>query len=165
MMSISSTSSQTLPSTPQLTLSVIVPERNGGAKLRKSLSALTKTIPPPVELIVVAEGDTDESWRIAEEFMGKVLRIPEPQGPARARNWGARTVQGEILFFIDADDVISPDSIHQVETAFRNEPLLVALFGSYDDEPIADLIPQVHRGIVNLQRFLRQFLTGFISFS
>ena len=93
MMSISSTSSQTLLSTPQLTISVIVPERNGGAKLRKSLSALTKTIPPPVELIVVAEGDTDESWRIAEEFMGKVLRIPEPQGhlshtqPTRERSF------------------------------------------------------------------------------
>ena len=157
MMSISSTSSQTLLSTPQLTISVIVPERNGGAKLRKSLSALTKTIPPPVELIVVAEGDTDESWRIAEEFMGKVLRIPEPQGPARARNWGARTVQGEILFFIDADDVISPDSIHQVETAFRNEPLLVALFGSYDDEPREDLTPRCIAELLTFRDFLDNF--------
>lgn len=140
MMSISNTSSQTLLSTPQLTISVIVPERNGGAKLRKSLSALTKTIPPPVELIVVADGDIDGSWWcIAEEFGAKVVEIPQPQGRARARNWGARTAQGDILFFIDADVVISPDALRQVETAFRNDPLLTALFGSYDDEPGEDL--------------------------
>jgi glycosyltransferase involved in cell wall biosynthesis len=120
---------------PQLTISVIVPERNGGAKLRKSLSALTKATPPPTELIVVADGDTDESWRIAEEFGAKVLRNMKPQGPARARNAGAREAQGDILFFVDADVVITPDAIHQVQAAFSHDPQLTALFGSYDDEP------------------------------
>ena len=157
MISISNTSSQTLLSTPQLTISVIVPERNGGAKLRKSLSALTKTIPPPVELIVVADGDIDGSWCIAEEFGAKVVEIPQPQGRARARNWGARTVQGEILFFIDADVVISPDGIHQVETAFWNEPLLVALFGSYDDEPREDLRPRCIAELLTFRDFLDNF--------
>ncbi len=120
---------------PQLTISAIVPERNGGVKLRKSLSALTKASPPPTELIVVADGDTDDSWRIAEEFGAKVLKIPKPQGPARARNLGAREAQGDILFFVDADVVIAPDAIHQIEIAFGNHPQLTALFGSYDDEP------------------------------
>lgn len=127
--------SQTSSFLPSLTISVIVPERNGGAKLRMSLSALTKATPPPTELIVVADGDTDESWRIAEEFGARVLRIPKAQGPARARNLGAREAQGDILFFVDADVVITPDSIHQVEVAFSHDPQLAALFGSYDDEP------------------------------
>lgn len=120
---------------PQLTISVIVPERNGGVKLRKSLSAITKATPPPTELIVVADGDTDESWRIAEEFGAKVLKIPNPQGPARARNLGAREAQGDILFFVDADVVITPDAIHHIGVTFGNQPQLAALFGSYDDEP------------------------------
>ena len=157
MMSISNTSSQTLLSTPQLTLSVIVPERNGGAKLRKSLSALTQTIPPPVELIVVADGDIDGSWCIAEEFGAKVVEIPQPQGPARARNWGARTAQGDILFFIDADVVISLDALRQVETVFRNDPLLTALFGSYDDEPGEDLTPRCIAELLTFRDFLDNF--------
>ncbi len=127
--------SHSIPHSFPLTISVIVPERNGGAKLRESLSALTKATPPPTELIVVADGDTDESWRIAEEFGAKLLRIPKPQGPARARNIGARDAQGDILFFVDADVVIPPDAVHQIGVAFSNDPQLTALFGSYDDEP------------------------------
>src|SRR4030042_4017605 len=126
---------QTSSITPQLTISVIVPERNGGVKLCKSLSALTKASPPPTELIVVADGDTDDSWRIAEEFGAKVLKIPKAQGPARARNLGAREAKGDILFFVDADVVVTPDAIHQIEAPFGNHPQLTALFASYDDEP------------------------------
>ncbi len=128
-------SPQTSSLVPRLTISVIVPEKNGGAKLRKSLSALTKATPPPTELIVVADGDTDESWRIAEEFGAKVLKTQIPQGPARARNLGAREATGDILFFVDADVVIAPDAIHQIEVAFSDHPQWAALFGSYDDEP------------------------------
>ena len=127
--------SQTMPFAPRLTLSVIVPERNGGASLQKCLTGLIKATPPPAELIVVSDGDTDESWRIAEEFGAKVLRISKPQGPARARNLGAQTARGDILFFVDADVVIPSDAINKVESAFSNDPQLAALFGSYDDEP------------------------------
>jgi glycosyltransferase involved in cell wall biosynthesis len=127
--------SQSMPHSPQLTISVIVPERNGGDKLQKSLLALTKATPPPNELIVVADGDTDESWRMAEEFGARVLKIPKPQGPARARNLGAQNAQGDILFFADADVVIPLDALSQIEAAFNNDPHLTALFGSYDDDP------------------------------
>jgi GT2 family glycosyltransferase len=84
---------------------------------------------------VVADGDTDGSSRVAEEFRVKVLRMPKPQGPAQARNLGAQAAQGDILFFLDADVVIHPDAIRQVEATFRNDPQLTALFGSYDDDP------------------------------
>ena len=97
--------------------------------------SLAEAKPPPDEIIVVADGDTDGSWRVGEEFGAKVLRIPEPQGPAHARNLGAQAAQGDILFFLDADAVIYPDAIRQIETAFSNHPQLAALFGSYDDEP------------------------------
>jgi glycosyltransferase involved in cell wall biosynthesis len=127
------TSSQILPS--PLTISVIIPVRDGGLVLRRCLQGITEAAPPSTEIIVVADGDTDGSWRAAEELGMKVLRIPKPQGPARARNFGAQAAQGDILFFLDADVVIHPDAIRQIEAAFRNDPQLTALFGSYDDEP------------------------------
>lgn len=122
-------------SSSPLTISVIVPVKNGGAGFRKCLSALTHAMSPSNELIVVADGDTDGSWQVAEEFGAKVLRIPVSRGPARARNLGAQSAQGDILFFIDADVVPAPNAILQVEAAFSRDPQLAALFGSYDEEP------------------------------
>jgi len=121
----------------KLTISVIIPVHNGGENFRKCLSSLAKAVPLPSEVIVVADGDTDGSWHLAEEFGAQVLRLPSPEGPARARNRGARMAQGDILFFLDADVAVCPDVIGQVVAAFRREPELTALFGSYDDAPAA----------------------------
>jgi glycosyltransferase involved in cell wall biosynthesis len=116
-------------------ISVIIPVRNGGSKFRRCLSTLAAVLPSSAEIIVVADGDTDGSWHFAEEFGAQVMRIPVPQGPAYARNLGAQSAQGDILFFIDADVVIAPDAISKVKSSFSNNPQLAALFGSYDDEP------------------------------
>jgi glycosyltransferase involved in cell wall biosynthesis len=131
----SETSLQTVPLPSSLTISVIIPVRDGGANFRNCLSGLAQVFPSPKEIIVVADGDTDGSRRVAEEFGAKVLIIPEPQGPARARNLGAQSAQGSILFFVDADVVLPSDALSQIETAFNNDPHLTALFGSYDDQP------------------------------
>jgi glycosyltransferase involved in cell wall biosynthesis len=119
----------------KITLSVIIPVHNGGDNFRRCLSSIAAAVPPANEIIVVADGDTDGSWHFAEEFGAQVLRVPVPQGPAHARNFGAQSAQGDILFFIDADVVIAPDAISKVKSTFNNNPQLAALFGSYDDEP------------------------------
>jgi len=123
------------PSLASLSLSVIVPVHNGGESFRKCLSSLTAAVPAPQELIVVADGDTDGSGLLAQEFGAQVLGIPGPGGPARARNWGARAACGDILFFVDADVTIPADAVSQIVALFEHEPDLAALFGSYDDEP------------------------------
>ena len=119
-------------------ISVIIPVRDGGPNFRRCLSSLTEALPPHTEIIVVADGDTDGSWRVGEEFGAKVLRIPQPQGPARARNLGAQAARGDILLFIDADVAIPPNAFHQIEAVFSEDSQLAAFFGSYDDEPGED---------------------------
>ncbi len=121
----------------ELTISVIIPVHNGGEKFRQCLASLAEATPPPVEIIVVADGDTDGSWQVAQAFGAKVIRTAKPGGPARARNLGAREARGDILFFVDADVLIRPNAVAQVTTAFEREPELAALFGSYDDTPAA----------------------------
>ncbi len=91
------------------TVSVIIPVHNGGEKFRRCLSSLADCTPAPKEIIVVADGDSDGSWRLAEEQGLQVLRIPTPGGPAGARNVGARAAQGEILLFTDADVMVPVD--------------------------------------------------------
>jgi glycosyltransferase involved in cell wall biosynthesis len=121
-------------STP-VTVSVIIPVYNGGENFRQCLSSLALAAPFPYEVIVVADGDTDGSWRLAQEFGAKVIRVSVAGGPAKARNLGAKAAQGDILFFVDADVAIRPDTISQVAIAFEQQPELAALIGSYDDAP------------------------------
>jgi GT2 family glycosyltransferase len=116
-------------------ISAIVPVYNGGTEFRRCLASLAGAMPPPHEVIVVADGDSDGSWRLAEEFGATVIRIPTSGGPAKARNLGAREAQGDILFFVDADVEIHPDTIRKVVQAFQQESDLSALIGSYDDAP------------------------------
>lgn len=124
-----------IPSSTEVTISVIIPVHNGGENFRQCLLSLSKAVPFPYEAIVVADGDTDGSWRLAEEFGANVIRVPTAGGPAKARNLGAKAARGDILFFVDADVAIRPDTISEVAIAFREDPNLAALIGSYDDAP------------------------------
>ena len=117
-------------------ISVIIPVHNGGGNFRACLLSLQAADPPPHEIIVVSDGGSDGSGRLAEKFGVKVLRIPNPEGPARARNMGAHHAKGDILFFVDADVTIRPDAMDRVSAAFKNDTAPAAIFGAYDDEPL-----------------------------
>ncbi|MBP1729373.1 MAG: glycosyl transferase [Deltaproteobacteria bacterium] len=134
-MGITTAIMDTIPA--ELTISIIIPVHNAGDYFRNSLQSIADSDSPPLEIIVVADGDSDGSWRIAKEFGARILHNPESQGPARARNLGARAAVGNILLFIDADITIPRNALSQVAAVFRGDPGLAALFGSYDDEPQA----------------------------
>lgn len=85
---------------------------------------------------MVADGETDGAWR--ETPSGPTVRsvlLPTPRGPAVARNRGAARATGDVLFFVDADVVVRPDTVERVRAAFEADPGLSALVGSYDDAP------------------------------
>jgi len=124
------------PSLAEVTISVVVPVYNGGEPFRQCLMSLNALNPPPMEIIVVADGDTDGSWQMAEEFGVRVIRLAASSGgPARPRNIGALQAKGDYLFFVDADVCVPPEIVGQVAEVFHRNPDLTALMGSYDDTP------------------------------
>lgn len=119
-----------------MTISVIVPVRDGGAPFRRCLAALAAARPPAHELIVVDDGSRDGSADWARAAGARLLATPRPgAGPALARNLGARQAAGDLLFFCDADVEIRPDTLGHLQAAFAADAGLAALFGSYDDAP------------------------------
>ncbi len=130
-------------------ISVIIPVYNGGASFYRCLSSLAEALPQPTEIIVVADGDTDGSSELANQFGARVFRLPVSQGPAKARNIGARAATGDILFFVDADVEIGPDTIDQVARIFDSDPDLAALIGSYDDTPGARNFLSQYRNLLH----------------
>jgi len=118
-----------------ISVSIVIPVHNGGIKFKQSLNSIAETSPPPEEIIVVADGESDGSWKYAEAFDAKTIKIDKPGGPAKARNVGARQANGDIIFFVDADVAIPKKAIEIIKNAFQNEPALTAIIGSYDDNP------------------------------
>jgi glycosyltransferase involved in cell wall biosynthesis len=130
-------------------VSIVIPVHNGGESFRRCLLKLAEASPAPYEVIVVADGDSDGSWQLAEDFGAQVIRLPMSGGPARARNVGAKAAMGEILFFVDADVEIYPDTVGQVSTAFQQNAELAALIGSYDDAPGASNFLSQYRNLLH----------------
>ena len=90
-------------------LSFIVPAYNEEFELARSIGAIRSAVSGaslPYEIIVVDDGSTDATPRIAEAEAATLVQIQRRQ-IAAARNAGARAARGEILFFIDADTRIS----------------------------------------------------------
>ena len=103
----------------------------------------------PVEIIVVSDGDSDGSWRLAEAFGARLIRLPQAGGPAKARNIGAKSASGDILFFVDADVEVHPATIAKVAESFEADPELDALIGSYDDAPGAENFLSQYKNLIH----------------
>ena len=117
-------------------ISIIIPVYNGAALLSRCLEAVAASDYDRYECIVVDDGSTDDSRTVAARFPVLMLELGEgPRGPAYARNRGANVAQGDILFFIDADVMVAPDTLTRIAATFARYPRLAAVFGSYDGSP------------------------------
>ena len=123
---------------PPLMISVIIPVHNGMNTIARCLEAVAASDYPRYECIVVDDSSTDGTVAIARQFAARVLELDGgPFGPAYARNRGAEAAYGDVVFFVDADVLICPDTVSKVAETFATHPDTDAVFGSYDDEPEA----------------------------
>jgi glycosyltransferase involved in cell wall biosynthesis len=119
-------------------ISVVIPVYNGGEDFQRCLDALRACEPPLHEIIVVDDGSSDESPRLARDRGLTVLSTARARsGPAIARNIGVKAASGDIMLFIDADVAVHPDVIGRFAHNFESAPDLAACFGSYDEQPAA----------------------------
>jgi glycosyltransferase involved in cell wall biosynthesis len=91
-----------LPATPKV--SVVVASFNGARTLPACLDSLAHLNYPNYEIILVDDGSTDDTARIAGHYAGSVRVIHQPNlGLSAARNTGIAAASGEIIAFTDSD--------------------------------------------------------------
>jgi len=95
-------------------ISVIIPVRNGARTLDQCLDAVYRSRRQPHEVIVVDDCSADDSIAVAERFPCRILRLEQNQGAAAAKNRGAETASGDVLFFTDADVLVEEDTLSLV---------------------------------------------------
>jgi len=91
-------------------LSILIPAKNESAAIGKVVRT-AKSEYPDAEIIVVDDGSTDATARIAEEAGAMVIRHPESLGNGAAVKSGARVARGEILALMDGDGQHDPREI------------------------------------------------------
>ncbi|MCB0162650.1 MAG: glycosyltransferase family 2 protein [Anaerolineae bacterium] len=93
------------------TFSIIVPVYNGAETLDCCLSALVAQAYSPelYEIIVVDDGSTDDSVRIAQRYPVRLIKLARNQGRIVARNTGVAAARFETLVFNDARVIAEPN--------------------------------------------------------
>lgn len=90
-------------------ISVIIPVYNGERFLEAAISSVLGQANTMLELILVDDGSTDGTPQIAARMGNRVKYVRQDnQGPPAARNHGLRLACGDIIGFLDADDVWMP---------------------------------------------------------
>lgn len=109
-------------------VSVIINNYNYARFLGDAIDSALEQTYAPVEVIVVDDGSTDESRAVIERY-GKGLVHPLFQmnaGQASAFNAGFATSCGEIIIFLDADDVLLPRAVERAVAAFTDPNVVKA---------------------------------------
>ena len=112
----------------------IVPFHRDLTSLERCLAALCP-LPPDSELIIAADGATEDCRPIAAGHGAMVVDLPGPSGPSAARNAAAAVASGDVLVFVDADVEVSRAGLERVRSVLVEQPEVAAVFGSYDDRP------------------------------
>lgn len=94
-------------------LSIVVATRNRAALLRECLESLGRqsVAPERFEVVVVVDGATDDTSRVLRslETAYELVVVEQPGlGPSKARNAGAARARGDVLLFMDDDEVAEP---------------------------------------------------------
>lgn len=115
---------------PQVT--VVVPNLNGAAFLAHALGSLAAQECPAIEVIVIDGGSTDGSVEILRDWSQRhpIRWVSEPDsGQASAINRGLTMARGEVVSWLNGDDILLPRTARIAAERFAADPSLDFLWG------------------------------------
>lgn len=93
-------------------VSIIIPAFNRESTIAASVESALAQDHPKIEVIVVDDGSTDGTIGELERFGDRIVVIRQPNaGPSAARNRGVANAKGEIVAFLDSDDLWLPGKV------------------------------------------------------
>jgi glycosyltransferase involved in cell wall biosynthesis len=105
------------------TISCIVPVYNCASYLAQALDSILAQTQSITEIILVDDGSTDATPEVAAKYSHCTRYIrQENRGPAAARNTGLTAASGELISFLDADDLWHPEKTMRQMLALQSDP-------------------------------------------
>lgn len=110
-------------------ISIVIPSFNQGQFIEQTLTSVLGQNYPNIELIVIDGGSSDNTLQVLEKYRESIRHvISEPDnGQADAINKGFRLAQGDILAWLNSDDMYLPCTLSKIAEAIKSpkEPELI----------------------------------------
>lgn len=102
-------------------VSVIIPTFNRRWALDRAVTSVLRQTFTEFELIVVDDGSDDGTSDLLQNYVSQVITLRQPnRGVSAARNLGIKAAKGELISFLDSDDLWLPEKL-QRQTAFFDQ--------------------------------------------
>ena len=143
-------------------LSIIVPVYNVEEYLEECLESLVNQDYSKYEIIVVNDGSTDNSLKIAKKYEKKYQKLikvydKENGGLSSARNFGIKHAKGKYLFFVDSDDYILPNSLNILDKYLKEENDIIEFPYMIGDGEHSEFLKTFNKDIKDIYK---RMLTG-----
>lgn len=134
----------------KLKISVIMPVYNGMGYIEKSLPPLVKMKESGEveEIIIVDDSSTDGTADYVTSLGLKLIPSGGRLGPGAARNMAAEIALGDVIWLVDADVIVHDDAVNYIHEAL-SDGNVVAVFGSYDENPPAQNFLSQYKNLIH----------------
>lgn len=104
-------------------VSVIIPAYNSAKYLAEAIASVLEQTYTDYEIIVINDGSTDNTREAIEPFLDRIRYFEqENQGVSATRNRGIYLARGELIAFLDADDIFMPHKLEHQVAIFESQP-------------------------------------------
>lgn len=111
-------------------ISIVTPSYNQAQFIEATIRSVLEQDYPAVEQIVVDGGSSDGTLQILERYREQIRYVSEEdEGQADAINKGLEMAQGEIVAYLNSDDIYLPGTLSRVANYFVNHPEVDMIFG------------------------------------
>lgn len=143
-----------------VTVSVIIPTYNRASWLPETVSTILDQTQPPLEVLIVDDGSTDDTAAVCSTFPDTVRYIRQQNaGVSAARNRGIREARGEWIAFADSDD---PWELTKLEVQIKVMEALPQTGWSITGCTVIDLEGRMAPGAQSWRRVFAAFQGGDI---
>lgn len=110
-------------------LSIITPSFNQGRFLERTILSIASQYRSNIEHVVMDGGSQDETLQILKRYPHVTFVSEKDGGQAHAINKGLRMTSGEIIGWLNSDDIYYPETLQKVTTFFDRHPEIDILYG------------------------------------
>ncbi|MBS1241247.1 MAG: glycosyltransferase, partial [Gemmatimonadetes bacterium] len=111
-----------------LSVSVVIPAHNAAPFVAAAIESVLGQTRPAGEILVVDDASSDATAEVVGRYPVTLLQLPPTRGPSAARNAGIAAATGDVVAFLDADDIWYPHHLEQVVGLLDRHPDAVVAY-------------------------------------